>query len=76
LEAINPEAALRASCAIREAGDSLEMNAKRGKAIEAAPGLRKLQVAFGRYGFVIHYAVLEEEVAILKIYHGRENRST
>jgi plasmid stabilization system protein ParE len=70
----NPDAADRAAQAIRRAGDSLESNPKRGAMVQGAPGLRKLVVAFGKPGFVIHYAVLEDEVVILKVYHGRQNR--
>ncbi|UUO13366.1 MULTISPECIES: hypothetical protein [Aphanizomenonaceae] len=36
--------------------------------------MRKLVVAFGKYGFIIHYVILEDDVIILRIYHGRENR--
>jgi plasmid stabilization system protein ParE len=70
----NPEAAQKAAHQIRMAGDSLENNPRRAPVIQAAIGLRKLNVAFGKYGFVIHYAILDEEVVILRVYHGRENR--
>ncbi|ERT04034.1 putative plasmid stabilization system [Lyngbya aestuarii BL J] len=36
--------------------------------------MRKLFVSFGKYGYVIHYALLEDDVIILRVYHGRENR--
>ena len=76
LELIDPAVALQAAQAIREAGDRLETFPKRGAIVHAASGLRKLQVAFGKVGFTIHYAVIEDEVVILKVYHGRENRPT
>jgi plasmid stabilization system protein ParE len=77
---VNPEAAVRASQSIRQAGDSLRQNPKRGTMVQGAPGVRKLRVPFGQYGFVIHYAILyailEDEVVILRVYHARQNRPT
>lgn len=35
---------------------------------------RKLLVPFGKYGYTIHYIVLDDDVVILNVYHGRENR--
>jgi len=74
LESVNLEAAFKAAQAIRKAGDSLEHNPKRGAIVHEASGLRKLRVAFGHYGFMLHYTVLEDEVVILRVYHGREDR--
>jgi plasmid stabilization system protein ParE len=68
------DVALQAVQAIRKAGDSLETFPRRGAILHEAIGLRKLQVTFGKAGFSIHYAVIEEEVVILRVYHGRENR--
>jgi plasmid stabilization system protein ParE len=76
LEQVNVEAAISAAQAIRKAGDSLERNARSGLVVNEAKGLRKLKVAFGKYGFVIHYALLADDVVILKVYHGREERPT
>ncbi|NJM68197.1 MAG: type II toxin-antitoxin system RelE/ParE family toxin [Acaryochloris sp. RU_4_1] len=76
LAEVNLEAAERAAQSIRLAGNSLRSNAKRGTMVQGAPGVRKLRVPFGRYGFVIHYAVLEDDVVILRVYHGRQNRPT
>jgi len=76
LAEVNPDAADRAAQAIRKAGDSLESSPSRGVMVQGAPGLQKLVVAFGKTGFVIHYAVLEDEVVILKVYNGRQNRPT
>jgi plasmid stabilization system protein ParE len=39
LEEVNPDAAERAAKAIRRAGDSLDMNAKRGTMVQGAPGV-------------------------------------
>lgn len=74
LAQIELDIALRAVRAIRKAGDSLETSPRRGAIVQEAAGLRKLQVAFGKAGFTMHYTVMEDEVVILRIYHGRENR--
>jgi addiction module RelE/StbE family toxin len=73
---INPEIAAQVANLIRKAGQSLSDSPKRGAMVKDAPDVRKLQVPFGRSGFVIHYAVLEEEVVILRVYHGRQDRKT
>ncbi len=70
----NPEAATRALKIIVDAGKSLVQTPRRGTPIAAAPGLRKLRVKFGKYGYILHYTLLEDEVLILKVYHGRQNR--
>jgi plasmid stabilization system protein ParE len=76
LEPINPDAARKAMQVILKAGESLRENPRRGAVVLQAEGLRKLTVAFGKYGFVIHYIFIQTEVLILRIYHGRENRKT
>ncbi|MCC5602848.1 type II toxin-antitoxin system RelE/ParE family toxin [Nostoc favosum] len=70
----NPEAAARAVKAIVSSGESLQQNPRRGAIVDEIAGLRKLVVSFGKYGFIIHYVILEDDVVILRIYHGRENR--
>ncbi|PSR13215.1 type II toxin-antitoxin system RelE/ParE family toxin [filamentous cyanobacterium CCP3] len=70
----NPELASRAVQAIIQAGKSLAQSPQRGTPIAAAPGLRKLVVRFGKVGYLLHYTVLEDEVLILRVYHGRQNR--
>lgn len=74
LESIDPAIAKKAVQAILNTGESLKENPRRGAVVLQAKGLRKLRVAFGKYGFVIHYVFIETEVLILRIYHGRENR--
>ena len=59
---------------IVQTGDSLAKNPYRGTVVRSSVGLRKLLVSFGKYGYAIHYTVIEEDVVILRIYHGRENR--
>jgi plasmid stabilization system protein ParE len=70
----NPESASRAVQAIIQAGKSLAQSPQRGTPIAAAPGLRKLVVRFGKVVYLIHYALLEDEVLILRVYHGRQHR--
>jgi addiction module RelE/StbE family toxin len=70
----NPDAAARAVQAIVSSGESLQDNPRRGAIVDEIAGLRKLLVAFGKYGYTIHYVILEDDVIILRVYHGRENR--
>jgi plasmid stabilization system protein ParE len=74
LKSQNPEAAVRALQAIVEAGKNLARTPQRGAPITSAPGLRKLRVQFGKSGYILHYSILEDEVLILKVYHGRQDR--
>lgn len=74
LELINTNVAIRAVQLICKAGNSLETFPRRGAIVHKATGLRKLQVTFGKAGFTMHYAVIEDEVVILRVYHERENR--
>jgi plasmid stabilization system protein ParE len=70
----NADAAARAVQAIVSSGGSLQQNPRRGAIVDEMAGLRKLVVSFGKYGFIIHYVILEDDVIILRICHGRENR--
>ncbi len=70
----NADAAARAVEAIVSSGESLQQNARRGAIVDEKAGLRKFLVSFGKYGFIIHYAILEDDVVILRVYHGRSNR--
>ena len=74
LATINPDAAVKAVQSIVQSAGSLADNPKRGTPIADTPGLRKLLVSFGKYGYVLHYVLLDEEVLILRIYHRRQNR--
>ena len=70
----NVDATARALQRIVYASESLQENPRRGTVVDEVAGLRKLVVAFGKYGYVIHYAIIENDVIILRVYHGRENR--
>lgn len=68
------DAATRAAQAIVSSAESLQQNPRRGAIVDEVAGLRKLIVSFGKYGYIIHYAILENDVIILRVYHGQENR--
>lgn len=70
----NLDAAARAVKAIVTSAESLQENPRRGAIVDEVAGLRKLLVSFGKYGYIIHYVILEDDVIILRVYHGRENR--
>ncbi len=70
----NLDAAARAVKAIVTSAESLQENPRRGGIVDEVAGLRKLLVFFGKYGYIIHYVILEDDVIILRVYHGRENR--
>ncbi|MEO1429306.1 MAG: type II toxin-antitoxin system RelE/ParE family toxin [Cyanobacteria bacterium J06632_19] len=70
----NPDAAVPAVQAILSSVKGLEENPRRGAIVKEIAGLRKLIVSFGKYGYIIHYIILEDDVIILRVYHGRENQ--
>lgn len=76
LAEIDPNLAVRAIQKIVEVAESLQTYPQRGAIIEQAPNMRKLIVMFGKVGFVLHYALLNDEVVILQVYHGRQQRPT
>jgi plasmid stabilization system protein ParE len=71
----NPDAARRAVSALVRAMQSLDVSPDRGRP-SALSGARELIVPFGRSAYILRYAHLEstEEVVILRIWHGREDR--
>jgi plasmid stabilization system protein ParE len=72
----NPDAAGKAAQAIRDAGFSIARSPYRGRLLSDGSDRRKLVVPFGRAGYVIHYFVEAETILIVRIYHGRQDRST
>jgi plasmid stabilization system protein ParE len=75
LAAYSPAIAAKAIQHIVKSGESLQQFPKRGTAVGDAIGLRKLVISFGKSGFVLQYTILDDEVVILRVYQGRENRS-
>lgn len=71
----NPDAASRATRAILSAGASLASNPERGTLVPETDQ-RKLRVFFGKYGYLLYYRIQDEQVFILRVHHGRENRQT
>ena len=71
----NPAAAQRAVAALEQAMESLDIFPDRGRPSSLA-GARELIVPFGRSAYIVRYARLErvDEVVILRIWHGREDR--
>lgn len=70
----NPDFANRVVLQIVSAADRLEKFPKRGAIVSQATGLRKLVVPFAGNAFVIHYAIVNDEVLIWRVYHGRQRR--
>jgi plasmid stabilization system protein ParE len=71
----NPNAARRAVAVLVRAIQSLDALAERGRPAGTA-GLRELAVPFGRSAYIVRYAhdAAREEVVIVRIWHGREDR--
>jgi plasmid stabilization system protein ParE len=67
---INSDISKNTVQAILKKAESLKSKPLRGSIVLQAQGLRKLMIPFGKYGFVMHYTVIEEEVLILRVYHG------
>ena len=74
LQPKNPGAAINAVQAIMAVGDSLGETPLKGARIDREENLRKWPVFFGKYGFIIHYAVMSDAVLITRVYHGAEDR--
>lgn len=71
----NPDAASRAVRAILNAGISLSRSPERGTTL-AGTKQRKIRVFFGKYGYILYYRIEKQQVYILRVHHGRENRPT
>jgi plasmid stabilization system protein ParE len=72
----NPEAAGKAAQAIRDAGFSIAQHPYRGPQLADGSGRRKLWVAFGNNGYVIHYLLEDSTILIVRVYDGRQQRPT
>jgi plasmid stabilization system protein ParE len=72
----NPGAAQRAGKRIRESAQKLTVHPHLGRPVLDIdrPTLRDLFIPFGQDGYWLRYAVLEDAILIVKIWHGRENR--
>jgi len=72
----NPAAAQRAAKRIREGARKLQAHPMLGRPVLdiERPPLRDMFIPFGQAGYWLRYAVLEDAILIVKIWHGRENR--
>jgi toxin ParE1/3/4 len=72
----NPAAAGRAANRIRETVGKLPDNPLIGKSVDDIDGqtLRDLFIPFGQGGYWLRYQVRQDDILIVKIWHGRENR--
>lgn len=68
------ETAKSALAAIFEAGESLSYSPLRCPTLKSYPDQRRLKVHWGRYGYFIYFKVEDDNVYILSVWHGRENR--
>jgi len=72
----SPTAAARASANLVRAVRSLDIFPERGRP-SGTPNIRELIVPFGQSNYVLRYAYRAdaEEVIVLRIWHGREERA-
>ena len=68
-----PEAARRASENLKNAASIILENPHIGKPIEGREH-RELMIPFGKRGYVMRYRVAGEEIIILRVWHGLEER--
>jgi len=73
IEPLNPEAARKAAENLKKAASLLIENPYIGKPLERRED-RELIVPVGRRGYVIRYRVVGDEIIILRIWHGLEER--
>lgn len=73
----NPAVASRASKRIREAIHKIPHQPFLGRLIAETdnPDLRERFIPFGKAGYWVEYLVKEEEIHIVKIWHGKEDRT-
>ncbi|MGB3507747.1 MAG: type II toxin-antitoxin system RelE/ParE family toxin [Microcoleaceae cyanobacterium] len=71
----NADAAAKAVKGIVSSAEILQENPRRGSIVDGRAGLRKLLVFVCKSGYVIHYTIFEDDVVILRVYRGRENRT-
>lgn len=72
----NPAAASRAACRIRDAVKKLSDYPLIGRPVHdiVSPFLRDIFITFGQSGYWLRYAIIDDAIIIVRIWHGRENR--
>ncbi|MDO9335088.1 MAG: type II toxin-antitoxin system RelE/ParE family toxin [Caulobacter sp.] len=68
----SPTASKKAIALIESSLDSLTEMPQRGYNI--AGGIKQLRVPFGKRGYVIRYRIWRDEVQVVRIFHGLEDR--
>lgn len=69
----SPKAARKALARILSVLDLLQDHPHLG--VQTAQGWREKAVDFGRDGYVICYVVRAEDIFVLRVFHGRQDRS-
>jgi plasmid stabilization system protein ParE len=76
LEGQTPDATARALSAIWAALDRVENFPHLGRSTED-PEIRQLVIPFGASAYVVRYSLLpDNDILVLRLWHGRERRST
>ena len=72
----NPAAANRAASRIRAGVGKLPDHPHLGKGVEDInnPNLRDLFIPFGQGGYWLRYLIRQDDIVVVRIWHGRENR--
>jgi plasmid stabilization system protein ParE len=68
------DAAVRAVGALVAAAKSLEEFPEKGRPWEVDGDYRELPVRFGAKGYVIRYRLVEDQIVIVRVWHGLEER--
>jgi plasmid stabilization system protein ParE len=73
----NPAAANRAARSIRAGAGQLLDHPHLGKGVEDInnPNLRDLFIPFGQGGYWLRYFIRQDDIVIMRIWHGRESRA-
>jgi len=68
IRAENPRAAARFDERVQGVAERIQLFPESAEQLEQRPGVRRVPLV--RYPYVIYYAVIEEEVTILRVIHG------
>jgi plasmid stabilization system protein ParE len=76
IEPHNPDAASAAAHRLLTAADRLIANPLLGHPIEGVPGFRRIFIPFGKNGYTLSYRLDENNIVVLRVWHGREDRTS
>lgn len=68
IRAVNPLAAARFEARIERVFERIAQFPKGAQEVENRPGIRRVPLV--RYPYVVHYAIIDGDVMILRIIHG------